>query len=150
MRRYSAAAQSQQRQRQCSRETAKVIFYENAADIILFKERLHGPIRKLSVLRGQIYQIRAAVGGDDHLGLDWVPRKYSIPRFWMGAVRNAGVLVVGIEQGQVELFRQIKGDETRRFSSGNKACADNCAEPSDKPTALSSLLRNSRMFPGHA
>src|SRR6185437_3092229 len=112
---------------------------ENAADIVLFKQRLDGALRQFLVAVRQIDQVGAAIGRDHEVRLGGILAEQAVAGLGMGAVGYGGVLVVGIGQRQVEGFRQIERQEAHRQKILRRVgVADLCGR-----TALA-LFRNGR------
>ena len=103
------------RQRQRAGEAAERVVDEQAGDVILLEQRLDGLGRQLLVLVRQIDQVRAAIGGDDEIGLGRDPCRARRCRPWDGLVAlDRGVLVVGIEQRQVERLGEVERQKAHR------------------------------------
>ncbi len=114
MRRHGLARQVDRRQRQCAGERAERIVDEDAADVILLQQRLHGAAGEVLVAARQIDQVGAAIGGDDQLGLVFIRADEGIAGLRIGVVGDGLEPVVGIEQRQVERLGEIDGQESQR------------------------------------
>ena len=125
MRRDRLALEAEPRHRQRAREVPELVVDEDAADIILFEQRLDDTVRELALLARNIDQVRSAVGGDHHIGLGGILAEHAIAGLRMGVVGHARVLVVGIVQRQVQRFRKVDRKEAhgqeilRRVFVGN-------------------------------
>ena len=102
-------------------KTAEFVVDEDAADIVLFEQRLDRALRQFLVVVRQIDQVRSAIGGDHEVGLGGIIAEQAVAGLRMGAVGHARVLVVGIEQRQIERLGEI--DAPGSPSAGNpSAC----------------------------
>ncbi len=114
MRHDRLALEAELRHRQRAGEIPQFVIDKEAADVILFKQRLDGAVGQLAFLSRNIDQIGSPIGGDDDVGLCRILSEQAIAEPGMSVVGNAGVLVVWVVQRQVQRLRQIDSHEAER------------------------------------
>ena len=112
------ALEAELRHRQRAGEIPELVVDEDAADVILFQQRLDGAVRELAVLAGNIDQVRSAIGGDHQIGLGGILAEHAVAGLGMGVVGDAAR---SCRWGRTAAGSAPSPDRSRGSPSGRKS-----------------------------